>query len=189
MSDKRIDQWHMIDAKTNERYVVDVRMRWRNDGFEFYCSAPPIIHEVANGDLNHLHRAVKDAFDVGKKPWVPKILVSTMRDFSSMSDKDRCGGLRVQYRLIETTETFDGKAQWRDQDSSFVHTGKPDHDDYNSRNVLIDDTPDNRARLDVIVKALTALGSRVADLLSKKKIKTTLAQHKNLLAPPPETPP
>lgn len=96
------------------------------------------------------------------------------------------GGLSFRYALIEVAKRPDGTDIWRtvEKDHGFVRH-RAERDGTPDATAVIPDTPENRAKLQVIADGLEKLGANLTLLLGQDRIVKTLQDVRTLQLPAP----
>jgi hypothetical protein len=120
-----------------------------------------------------------------------KVIRCVVGDLDSRFARSRgdCVQVEFTWEPMEIGTTMSGMKVHRDGEvpghrdfSRHIHSG----DGLNRDDATIDDTPENRAKIETIVQGMRRLSSALSDLLSQDKILTTLENVKVLGLPAPK---
>jgi hypothetical protein len=180
-----IDKWRIRNS-IGVTVEIPIRLRYVQDKIEFsavYEGGP--VFNFTDIDINVLRQKVKNHCDKIVQPWTPKLHVNVTSSAEEYGGT-RATSLRIAYSEIEVNCDSEGKPIKRDKGSSHIIKDAPSEgaDGDDEMYALIDNTPENRAKLDNIIAALCALSLRVLELMSPDKILTTIKNSDRLLPAP-----
>ena len=126
--------------------------------------------------------------------WIPSIAIHAdagdQTIYSGSGETLFSGRMSLRYSLVDVAKRPDGTDLWRERVRSgmVVASFHKTHREYNGTpdaTAIIPDTPENRAKLQVIADGLEKLGSNLTLLLGQDRIVKTLQDVRTLQLPAP----
>lgn len=126
--------------------------------------------------------------------WIPSIAVHAdsgdSTTYHGSGETLFTGRMSLRYSLIDVAKRPDGTDLWRERERTGMvvtsfHRTHAEHNGTPDATAVIPDTPENRAKLQVIADGLEKLGSNLTLLLGQDRIVKTLQDVRTLQLPAP----
>jgi hypothetical protein len=152
----------------------------------------PIRICVENSDSNIVlqtaFKMLEDHFEIKWDDFI-KVEVRSNGDsiysYGDDEEDEKCHHLEISYKFVQIGKNAKNEFFHRDLKSARTNIGDPREGDDARENYrtesYIPDTPENRAAIKSIIKAMKALGARIQKLMSQDMIQKTLSSSVNFL--------
>lgn len=151
---------------------------------------PPVevCHDEANQCLRQAEAELREALSVEWSPAIALFVDSgDQTTYHGSGETLFAGRMSIRYSLVDVAKRQDGTNLWRsrERDCGFVSVRHERIGTPPCATAVIPDTPENRAKLQVIADGLEKLGANLTLLLSQDRITKTLQDVRTLQLPAP----